>query len=112
VPGGLEFRGRDRKKWWVGGFPIDFFNNQCKKITFARGACMPDDKKSEIKTGLAIASAGIEMVVAMAVGYLFGSWLDGRFGTAPWLTGIFFGFGVAAAFLGLYRNAKRYWPKD
>ena len=44
---------------------------------------MPDDKKSEIKTGLAIASAGIEMVVAMAVGYFFGSWLDGRFGTAP-----------------------------
>lgn len=64
------------------------------------------------KTGLAVASAGIEMVVAMGVGYLAGDWLDDRLGTFPWLTAVFFAFGVAAAFLGLWRNARRHWPRD
>lgn len=71
----------------------------------------PDDRENW-KAGLAVASAGIEMVVAMGVGYLAGDWLDGRLGTTPWLTAVFFGFGVAAAFLGLWRNARRYWPRD
>lgn len=71
----------------------------------------PEDR-GNWKTGMAVASAGIEMVVAMGVGYLGGDWLDGRLGTTPWLTAVGFAFGVAAAFLGLWRNARRYWPKD
>ncbi len=71
----------------------------------------PDDRVTW-KAGLSLASAGIEMVIAMGVGYLGGKWLDGRLDTAPWLTATGFVFGVAAAFLGLWRNARRHWPKD
>ena len=64
-------------------------------------------------TKLAGASTiGIEMGLAVAVGYFGGHWLDGQLGTAPYLTyfGLFVGF--AAGFKGLYRIAKRYQEQE
>jgi F0F1-type ATP synthase assembly protein I len=49
---------------------------------------------------------GLEMVIAIAVGLFFGNWLDGRFGTGPWLTILFGLFGTAAAFKGILRHIK------
>ena len=46
---------------------------------------------------------GIQCPVAMALGYFWGKWMDGLFGTEPWLTIIFSIFGVIAGFVNLFR---------
>jgi ATP synthase protein I len=46
---------------------------------------------------------GIQFPVAMALGYFWGKWMDGLFGTTPWLTIIFFLFGLVAGFVNLFR---------
>lgn len=50
---------------------------------------------------------GIEMAIAICLGYFGGSYLDGKLGTTPYLTYILFGCGVASAFLAIYRIGKR-----
>ena len=52
-------------------------------------------------------SIGIELVVATLIGYFGGGWLDGRFGTKPWLTTIGLLFGIAAGFRALVRIARK-----
>ena len=52
---------------------------------------------------LDVSIIGIQFPVAIALGYFFGRWLDGLFGTAPWLTIIFALFGIAAGFVNLFR---------
>ena len=51
---------------------------------------------------------GIELVVALGVGYLLGAWLDRRFGTRPWFTIICFLAGVGAAVKAMVRVARAY----
>jgi len=46
---------------------------------------------------------GIQFPVAMAIGYFWGKWMDGLFGTWPWLTAIFSLLGVIAGFVNLFR---------
>lgn len=46
---------------------------------------------------------GTEMVVALIIGLAMGMALDNWLETKPWLTLLFFLFGVAAGFLNLYR---------
>jgi len=43
---------------------------------------------------------------AVMAGLLFGQWLDGKFGTAPWLMLLFLGFGMAAGFRSIFRLLK------
>lgn len=52
-------------------------------------------------------SLGLEMGLAVFVGWWIGQWLDGRFGTKPYLMLLFLGCGIAAAFKGLFRAAKQ-----
>ena len=49
---------------------------------------------------------GIEMVVAILIGWFGGGWLDGHFGTKPWLTYLGLFFGIAAGFRALVRIAR------
>ena len=59
---------------------------------------------------LSMASVGLEMGLAVIVGWAVGQWLDDRFGSEPYLMLLFLLFGVAAAFKGLIRaglQAKR-----
>jgi ATP synthase protein I len=49
---------------------------------------------------------GIFFGVAIAIGVFAGRWLDRRWGTAPWLTLVGLGFGVASGFTELYRVSK------
>lgn len=51
---------------------------------------------------------GIEMGLAVALGYYVGHWLDGRFESTPYLTYIGLLFGFAAAFKGVFRVARKY----
>ncbi len=41
--------------------------------------------------------------IAIGLGYLWGLGMDKLFGTAPWLSYVFAGFGVIAAFINLFR---------
>ena len=50
---------------------------------------------------------GLELGISIAVGYFIGDWLDGRFGTHPWLSISFLFLGIAAGFRSLLQAARR-----
>jgi len=54
-----------------------------------------------------LASIGLEMGVAVVVGWWFGQFLDRKLGTDPWLMIVFLLFGVGAAFKAVIREARR-----
>jgi len=56
-------------------------------------------------------AVGIEVAVAIAIGYFGGQWLDRRLGTGPWLTIIGFAAGVGAAIKALVRVTREYRKK-
>ena len=53
-------------------------------------------------------SLGLMFPLAIGLGFAWGYWMDRAFGTWPWLTAIFTGFGIIAAFLNLFRLALRH----
>lgn len=71
----------------------------------------PDESdKAQSMKWFALAGLGVEFAVSVAGGCLLGWYLDGRWGTSPWLliTGAALGFG-----LGLYsmiKAVKRVFP--
>lgn len=54
-----------------------------------------------------VGTLGLEVVLSILFGLFGGQWLDGRFGTAPWLTLIGSGFGLAAAVRAVLRQTRR-----
>ena len=69
---------------------------------------MPDDKKrSEYRQLFEASAIGWMFPIAIGLGALWGWGMDKLFGTSPWLTIIFTVFGVIAAFINLFRMAKR-----
>lgn len=68
--------------------------------------------RDSLHSALAVGSVGIEMAVAIGFGWWIGSSLDEWLGTGPWLMYVFLVLGIAAAFRGLWRTARKYWPKD
>jgi ATP synthase protein I len=67
---------------------------------------MARNKKKALRQGsnwLNASIVGIQFPVAMAIGYFWGQWMDGLFGTKPWLTIIFFVLGLIAGFVNLFR---------
>jgi F0F1-type ATP synthase assembly protein I len=52
-------------------------------------------------------TVGLELVLSVVVGLFAGQFLDRRFHTAPWLTLVGTGYGVAAGIRALYRAAQR-----
>ena len=68
---------------------------------------MPADKSKRQYSQLVEASSiGLVFPIAIGLGYLWGMGMDKLFGTAPWLSYIFAGFGVIAAFINLFRIAN------
>jgi len=57
--------------------------------------------------GLSASSAGLELGIAVALGTLGGHWLDGRFGTEPWLLLVGLVIGLIAGFRGVLRAVDR-----
>jgi F0F1-type ATP synthase assembly protein I len=51
----------------------------------------------DYKQGTDLGSIGLEIVLCVLVGFFGGRWLDGRFGTDPWLSILGFVFGLGAA---------------
>jgi ATP synthase protein I len=56
---------------------------------------------------LKLSSLGLEMGGAVVIGLLMGTWLDRQFGTEPWLTFVFLGFGLVAAGKAVYRAVRK-----
>jgi len=73
---------------------------------------MPDDsgkeeKRRDTQQLLDASSIGWMFPIAIGLGYLWGWGMDKLFGTKPWLTVIFSGCGVVAAFINLFRIGLR-----
>ncbi|MCS7181825.1 MAG: AtpZ/AtpI family protein [Thermoanaerobaculum sp.] len=70
----------------------------------------PGERKKRLDAARRLAEAssiGIAFPLALGIGYLWGSWMDGVFGTKPYLTWIFSGLGVVAGFVNAIRLALR-----
>lgn len=66
-----------------------------------------DDKRKERRQLLEASALGFMFPLALGLGFLWGYGMDKLFGTWPWLTAIFTGFGVIAAFVNLFRLAGK-----
>ena len=64
------------------------------------------------RIALRFSSVGLEMGACVAIGYGIGWWLDRTFGTKPYLTLVMLLFGIAAAFMAIYRAAKEMQKMD
>lgn len=56
---------------------------------------------------LSMSSVGLEFGISVAIGLLFGMFLDGKLGTEPWMMLLFLGIGFAAGFRGVFRAVNR-----
>lgn len=65
-----------------------------------------DDYSWMRKAGEA-SSVGLVFVVAIFLGWGFGRWLDGKFGTDPWLMLLFTLFGIVAGFVEMIKIAQK-----
>jgi ATP synthase protein I len=66
-----------------------------------------DDKSNWMRQIGLLSVIPVIMVAAPVVGYLIGSWLDGYFGTEPWLTVTLIFLGFAAAGKEIYNILRR-----
>ena len=53
-------------------------------------------------------AVGLEIAVAIGIGYFGGQFLDSRFHSTPWLKWIGFGAGIGAGIKALVRVTRRY----
>jgi ATP synthase protein I len=61
-----------------------------------------------VRTLGALSTVGISFVLAIVLGAWFGWLLDRWLGTSPWLFFLFFGFGLVAGVLNVYRTAGKF----
>ena len=52
-------------------------------------------------------SLSFSIALSIVIGLAIGVWIDRRFGTSPWFTLIFLGFGVIAGFRNIYLALKK-----
>ena len=71
---------------------------------------MSDNRRETIKLLADFSTIGMTVAFSIFIGVGLGYLIDHKvFGgrTSPWFTLVFLGFGVVAAFLNLYRMARR-----
>ena len=69
---------------------------------------MSDNERNEVMRSLSqVGQIGITLTVCVLAGVFIGRFLDGVFGTTPWLLLIFSLIGAGAAFKSLIDMAKR-----
>jgi ATP synthase protein I len=66
----------------------------------------PSGESSTWKALGELSSLGLSMVIATILGLAGGYYADRWLGTSPWLLLIGLGFGIAAAFVILFRSAR------
>ena len=70
-----------------------------------------EDYKWLRTTGIA-SSIGLVLVISIVIGWAFGSWLDKKLGTAPWLMLLFTLMGIAAGFIEMIKLAQQLSKED
>lgn len=68
---------------------------------------MDDKDRREYRKMLEASALAWMFPISMGLGALWGWGMDKLFGTWPWLTAIFTGLGLAAAFIHLFRIGLR-----
>jgi ATP synthase protein I len=68
----------------------------------ARGSIMADSPR-RYRRYLRYSTVGLELGLSVLLGLVVGQWLDGYFGTEPWLLLLFLLFGMVAGFRSLFR---------
>ena len=63
-----------------------------------------------LRTAGALSTVGLAFVLALVIGFWFGSIVDGWLGTKPIFTIVFFFFGLAAGILNVYRIVSQAYP--
>lgn len=58
------------------------------------------------RSSLRYSAVGLEMGIAVAIGYGVGQWLDKKFDTEPYLMIVMLMFGIAAGFKGIISVAR------
>jgi ATP synthase protein I len=56
---------------------------------------------------LSASSVGLEMGLSVAIGLIVGIYMDKWLGTTPWMMLLWLGFGLFAAFRGVFAAVKR-----
>jgi F0F1-type ATP synthase assembly protein I len=56
----------------------------------------------------ALSTVGFSFVLAIGLGFWLGLVIDRWLGTSPWFFFIFFGFGLVAGILNVYRTAGKF----
>ena len=75
-------------------------------IYFSKGA------GEALRTAGALSTVGLAFVLALVIGFWFGTLVDGWLGTKPVFTILFFFFGLAAGILNVYRIVSQAYPKQ
>ena len=68
---------------------------------------MPEQEKKQYKALMSLTSMGFATVISTLLGFWFGLYLDGVFGTTPWLMLLFLILGVVAGFRNIYMTIKK-----
>lgn len=68
---------------------------------------MSEQRRQLIKSMGFLSGLGISMVAATLIGLAIGYYLDQWFGTNPWMTLIFLGFGIVSGFRNVYILTER-----
>lgn len=68
---------------------------------------MPEDERKWIRNAGLASSIGLVLVISTVIGYAIGNWLDGKFGTGPWLMLVFTLLGIIAGFVQIFRLANQ-----
>ncbi|HEU0264549.1 MAG TPA: AtpZ/AtpI family protein [Geobacterales bacterium] len=68
---------------------------------------MDKDLRDSLRNLGGVSTMGFAMVFSILIGILFGHWLDGKLGTAPWFFFIFMILGIIAGFKNIFILARR-----
>ena len=68
---------------------------------------MDPDQREMLRLAARYGSIGLEIAIAITLGYLVGDYLDERFGTAPYLLLLFLAFGLGAAVKAVLRVIRK-----
>ncbi len=65
------------------------------------------ESRKMFRTAAQVGAVGLEMGIAVAVGYFLGNWIDGKLDTTPLFGLLGLGAGVGAAGKALWRTARK-----
>jgi len=75
------------------------------------GIFFSKDTGDALRAAGSLSTVGLAFVLALVIGFWFGTVLDGWLGTKPVFTILFFFFGLAAGVLNVYRIVSQAYPK-